>query len=247
MHSITWNGVASDTIGIRIERAPTIIRPRRKADVISIAGRNGDLVMMQDAWNNYVQPYDIFFGTGEYLSTETAADAVSAWLHSANGYAYLEDTYEPDIIRRAYYVDEQEIENAITQYGRETIRFNCRPERFLKSGMEALTLSRSGMIIINPTAFTSRPLLRIMGNGAGTLTVAGLDNQAYSVNISAINSFIILDCEEQDAYATAGTNLNNLVTITDGVDFPRLVSGENRITWTGGISSVVVVPRWFRI
>ena len=64
MHNITWNGVNSETIGLHIERAARIIRPRRKADIVSIAGRNGDLVMMQDAWDNYEQPYDIWFGNG---------------------------------------------------------------------------------------------------------------------------------------------------------------------------------------
>lgn len=246
MHNITWNGVASDTIGIRIERAATIIRPRRKADVISIAGRNGDLVMMQDAWNNYIQPYDVFFGTGEYLSAETAADAVSAWLHSASGYARLEDTYEPDVYRLAYYVDEQEIENAITQYGRETIQFNCRPERFLKSGETAVTVSSSNTQIANPTQYESRPLIRVNGSGAGTLTIAGT-NKTYSVSITGISSYMYLDCDEQNAYKTAGTNLNNQVTITNGVDFPRLGGGDNTITWTGGITSLQITPRWFRI
>jgi hypothetical protein len=60
MHSLTFNGTASDTLGVRIERSPRIIRPRRKSDVITIPGRNGDIVFMQDAWNNYVQPYEIF-------------------------------------------------------------------------------------------------------------------------------------------------------------------------------------------
>lgn len=245
MHNITWNGVNSETIGLHIERAARIIRPRRKAEVVSIAGRNGDLVMMQDAWDNYEQPYDIWFGNGTNLSAETGADAVSAWLHSASGYARLEDTYEPDIYRMAFYVNEQDIENAITEYGRETIRFNCRPERFLKSGETPITLSTSNVQMQNPTQYASRPLIRINGSGSGTLTIAG--TKTYSVSITGISSYMYLDCDEQNAYKTAGTNLNNKVTITNGVDFPRLNAGANTITWTGGITSVVITPRWFKI
>ena len=245
MHNITWNGVNSETIGLHIERAARIIRPRRKADIVSIAGRNGDLVMMQDAWDNYEQPYDIWFGNGTNLSAETGADAVSAWLHSAPGYARLEDTYEPDIYRMAFYVTGQDIENAITEYGRETIRFNCRPERFLKSGETPVTLSTSNVQMQNPTQYASRPLIRINGSGSGTLTIAG--TKTYSVSITGISSYMYLDCDEQNAYKTAGTNLNNKVTITNGVDFPRLNAGANTITWTGGITSVVITPRWFKI
>lgn len=246
MHSITWNGVASDTIGIRIERAATIIRPRRKMDVVSVPGRNGDIIFPQDAWDNYTQPYDIFFGTGANLSAEQAADAVSAWLHSASGYARLEDTYEPDIYRLAYYVDQQEIENAITQFARETIQFNCRPERFLKSGETAVTISSSNRTISNPTQYDARPLIRVNGSGNGTLTIAGA-SKTYSVSITGISSYIYLDCDEQNAYKTAGTNANNQITITNGVDFPRLQGGTNTITWTGGITSLQITPRWFRI
>lgn len=247
MHSITWNGVNSATLGVRIERSPRIIRPRRKVDVYSVPGRNGDIVLAQDAWNNYSQPYEIFFGTGAGLSAETAADAVSQWLNSAKGYAQLEDTYEPDIVREAYYVEEQSIENAITEYGRETIRFVCKPQRYLKTGLNTVTISSSGSTIQNPTGFISRPLIRINGSGACTLTVVGFDNPTYTVSISSINQYINLDCEEQNAYKTAGTNLNNTVTITAGIDFPRLAPGENKFTWTGNITSLVVTPRWFRI
>lgn len=246
MHKITWNGVSSDTIGIRIERAARIIRPRRKADVVSVPGRNGDILFMQDAWENYSQPYEIFFGTGADLSAETAADAVSAWLHSASGYARLEDTYEPDIYRKAYYVEEQDIENAITEYGRETIHFVCAPERFLKSGETAVTKSSSNTTMTNPTQYASRPLIRVNGSGSGTLTIAG-SAMTYSVSITGISSYIYLDCDEQNAYKTAGTNLNNNVTITNGVDYPRLSAGSNTITWTGGITSLQITPRWFRI
>lgn len=246
MHNITWNGVSSDTIGIRIERAARIIRPRRKADIVSVPGRNGDIVLMQDAYNNYQQPYDIFFGTGANLSAETAADAVSAWLHSADGYARLEDTYEPDVYRLAYYIDEQDIENAITEYGRETIHFNCRPERYLKSGETAVTLSTSNVQMTNPTGWAARPLIRLNGSGAGTLTIAGA-NGTYAVSVTGISSYMYLDCDEQNAYKTAGTNLNNQVTITNGVDFPRIAPGANTITWSGGITSVQITPRWYRI
>lgn len=248
MHKITFNGTASDTLGVRIERSPRIIRPRRKSDVITIPGRNGDIVFMQDAWNNYMQPYEIFFGTGADLSAETAADAVSAWLHSASDYARLEDTFEPDIYRLAYYTEETEIENALTEYGRTTILFNCRPERFLKSGETATTISGTSGTISNPTGFASRPLIRVNCSGSGTITVANSTaGKTYTVSLSNISSYIYLDCDEQNAYRTSGDNQNNKVTITVSGEFPRLWPGSNTISRTGSVTSVVITPRWFRI
>lgn len=246
MHKITWNGVASDTLGVRIERSPEIIRPRRKADVVQIPGRNGDILFAQEAWNNYSQPYEIFFGTGADLSAETAADAVSEWLQSSGDYARLEDTFEPDIYRLAYYIEETSIYNALTEYGRTTIRFSCRPERFLKTGETATTLSSSGRTMSNPTKQFSRPLIRVNGSGNGTLTIAGT-NTTYSVSLTGISSYIYLDSDEQNAYRTTAENQNNKVTITSGGDFPRLAPGTNTISWSGGVTSVVITPRWFNI
>lgn len=243
MHSITWNGVSSATLGVRIERSPRIIRPRRKVDVYSVPGRNGDIILAQDAWDNYSQPYEIFFGTGADLSAETAADAVSAWLHSAGGYARLEDTYEPSIYRLAYYIDEQNIENAVTEFGRETIRFNCRPERFLLTGETVVTKTSSGGTITNPTQYNSKPLIKITGSGAVTLSV-GSD---YKVSISSVSSYVNLDCDSQDAYKTTAENKNSTVTITKGDSFPQLHSGSNTISWTGSVTKVEITPRWFII
>lgn len=246
MHNLTFNGVNSASLGVRIERAARIIHPRRKISVVSIPGRSGDIVFPEEAWENYVQPYEVFFGTGADLSAEEAANAVSAWLHSASGYARLEDTYEPDYFRLAYYVDELDVENAITEYGRTTINFNCQPQRFLKSGETAVTFSVSGGSINNPTAFFARPLIRVNGSGNGTLTIAGA-NKTYSVSLSGISSYIYLDCDEQNAYRTAADNQNAKVTITQGGDFPRIEPGANVVNWTGGVTSVVITPRWFSI
>lgn len=244
MHKITWNGIDSDSLGIRIERAPKIIRPRRKATVVSIPGRNGDIIFMEDAWENYVQPYEIFFGTGIDLSAEAAANEVSNWLNATGtGYGRLEDTYEPDIYRLAYYIEEQNIENAITEYGRETIRFNCRPERFLKTGETIVKKTSSGSTISNTTKYNSKPLIKITGSGSVTLSV-GSD---FKVSISSVSSYINLDCDTQDAYKTTAENQNDRVTITKGDSFPQLHPGSNTISWTGSVTQVEITPRWFTI
>ena len=49
---ITWNGVSSDTLGIYVEKAPSMNRPARKMDSYDVPGRNGSIIRMQDAWEN---------------------------------------------------------------------------------------------------------------------------------------------------------------------------------------------------
>ena len=66
----------------------------------------------------------------------------------------------------------------------------------------------------------------------------------HTITISNINGSIVLDSEIQDAYK--GTvNRNADITLNKG--FPEFIPGENSITWTGGITYVEVIPRWWTL
>lgn len=251
MHNIQWNNFSLDSYGVRIERSPEIIRPRRKYDVLSIPGRNGDFVLMQDAWENYIQPYEVFIGDGSNLSAETTANTLSYFLHSANGYALLEDTFEPNIYRYAYYVDETDIYNGLTQYGRTTLRFNCRPERYLRTSEEAV---QNGDFLTGPYSYLhngAKPRIIINAGGVswgGTFKVVTTD-KTYELQLTGVQGRIILYCEEQDATNNNGDNLNDKVTILQGDSYPRLDPNGSTITWTisGTSPTVSMDPRWFYI
>lgn len=57
---ITWDGISSDSLNCIVERYPTYTVPQRKQSAISVPGRNGDLLLQQQAYSNYIQGYDIY-------------------------------------------------------------------------------------------------------------------------------------------------------------------------------------------
>ena len=85
------------------------------------------------------------------------------------------------------------------------------------------------------------PLITVTGSGKGTVTAG-----TSTVTISDIPSGgIVLDCELQDAYSVDKLqNLNSLITVENN-EFPKLTRGKNTITFTGGVESVKIVPRWW--
>lgn len=79
----------------------------------------------------------------------------------------------------------------------------------------------------------------VNGSGKGNLRIGD-----YVITISNISSYLTIDSELQDAYKGT-TNCNSLVTLSNG--FPKLIKGENEISFSGGITSVEVIPKWWTL
>ena len=235
---IIWDGISSDSLNCIVERYPVYTIPKRKQSAISVPGRNGDLLLQQQAYSNYIQEYDVYLsGPRNKSKLPEVARAVAAWLN-VGGYRKLVDDYTPGSFRMAFFQGPADFENIFNLYGRATLEFNCKPQRFLDDGETPETITASGGSITNPTAYNAKPLITVYGSGAATLQVG-----EYVCTLAAIDGNITLDSDTENAYKGT-TNLNSKVTIPD---FPELTPGDNEITWTGGITSVQITPRWWTL
>lgn len=234
MGVIIFNNKSSADCRIQVAHPPGYAYPERDYTVTHIPGRNGDIIQDNGCYKNVERTYEVSFDAPNE-DFATYANAVSAWLHSTTGYSRLEDSYEPNYYRMATYQESNIFENLYNQAGTATIVFECKPQRFLKTGDNTITI-RNSLTIMNPTGFEAYPLFKITGT-SGVLTVNG-----NSIEISSIEDFVMLDCELQDAYKE---NINKNSTISG--TFPALKTGSNTISWTGDISSVTMKPRWWTI
>lgn len=234
---IEFNGIRSSAVGVIVERYPDRPIPRRKYEKFQVPGRSGDIIAFEDAWDNIVQRYEI------YVSAETqglpiVAAAAARWLQ-APGYCRLEDEYDRDVFRRAAFVGPLDLANILNSFGRATIEFDCDPRRFLKSGAQPVAMTNGGKLT-SPTGFAALPIIRISGSGAGTLTVGGV-----TVSLTETDG-VTLDCEEQDCTRTVGGVVSNFNSGMTGA-FPALGAGVTEISWTGGVTAVEIVPRWWTL
>ena len=235
-NTFTFGGVSSDSLGLHIEYCPEQNRPARKMERYSVPGRNGDIIVAQDAWENIEQSYDIWGGNGTINDATVVGYSLADWLFSKNGYQRLEDTYDTQHYRLAFFEGPYDFQSVLRRRGRATITFSCDPRRFLLSGETAVTLTGTDTID-NPTSFTARPLLEVHGTGNGTIECGG-----NTITITGIYDGMVLDCDAQDAYYP-GVNLNSLVS----GEFPVIPGGTQTITITGGITSVEVTPNWWTL
>lgn len=168
MHSFTFNGRSSEEFGIRIERFPDLNRSARKFQAASVSGRNGNIYQMENAWEEVTVSYQIFAGERQEGAAVPDFTAIMEWLNSADDYAVLTDTYDPKHYRLAVFVDEIEIVSQWHTFGKATVMFRCRPQRFLAQNG---TLLKSEAIEFNN--FTSVYNGITVSSYDGTVTMSG--------------------------------------------------------------------------
>lgn len=234
---IVYGGESSSGYGMVVAEAPAYERPKRKETVYTVPGRNGVILFQEDAWEDVPRPYKVWLAEDANDTLVEKVDAFEAWINSKKGYTRLEDNFEPDIYRLAYYSGGDGFSNELTQYGEAVLTFTCRPERFLKTGETAVTVT-NGSVLANPTKYVSMPLIHIEAtNQTITVTINGKTITA------TVADYINIDCERQDAYRLVAENKNTSISGS----FPTIAPGNNAVTITGTATLVTITPRYYTI
>lgn len=237
MGVIVFNGVSSKDLGIRVATPPEYQIPERDISTALVPGRNGEAILHVGAFKNVKREYSVSFPADIPFSERAAT--IARWLFSSSGYARLQDSYDPNVYRMAFCQDTTSIESLYQEAGRTTLSFSCRPERFLLSGEDPIMMTTPGNIL-NPTGMVTDPLLRVYGTGAGKLTIGEKE-----VSIKRLDTeYLAIDCHTQDAFYLY-VNKNDTVSIQDG--FPKLGQSETYVTWSGGITKIEIIPRWWSL
>ena len=269
LNHLTYDGVDISSFGVFISGEGAFDAPARRGEMISIPGRNGSLFMDEGVFENITVEYPAFIGTGyEELFRTKLGDLRSA-LSSRGNYKRLTDTYHPDEFRLGVFREGLEVDpQHITRAGGFTMKFDCKPQRFLISG-EIPIVFYANSSIINPTLFSSSPLIKVTGNG--TVAIG-----KYIFYVSGNNTTIWIDTELMEAYIPAGelepwTDENgNIITeeieielelvngslypinMLEHIEFanslmPKIDPGAQPIRMSRTIRQLEIIPRWWRL
>ena len=232
---IVYGGETSSDYGIVVGEVPSFDKPTRRSNVFNVQGRNGSIIFQDGSFDDVTRSYKVWVAE-DNNNLADKVNAVSAWLYSKKGYQRLEDSFEPDVFRLAYYNGSGNVSNELMTVGETTLSFVCRPERFLKSGEEVVSVT-NGDSINNPTRFEAKPLIHIEGTGTVSVKIGGKTITA------SITDYINIDCDRLNAYRLPSENKNADVTGT----FPTIPEGVNTITLTGSITKCEITPRYYTI
>lgn len=234
MRSLTFNNVPSYSLGIAISGEGTYDAPARNVSKYTVPGRNGDLILDNGSYKNITVVYPAFV-TGDFQTNDAA---IREWLLSPKGYSRLTDDYHPDEYRLAMYSGGITFDpTAWNKHAEFNMRFDCKPQRFLVSGEEQVTIASSSDTITNPTGFDALPLIEIDCVGDAVVTVNGT-----TMTFEGLEGGIVLDCDIQTAYY----GLDPMGGYMMGA-FPFLGPGENAISYRGDVTEIRITPRWWRL
>lgn len=258
MGNFVFNGISAAQMGLVVERFPSQHVPRKRMTNIKIPGRSGDLHQWDGSFENFKKRYVCWFKENPLRpGLALRAQYIKNWLLSAPAAARLEDTYEPDIYRLATYTGGAEIENVMNRFGRFTVEFDCAAPSYLVSGEEPTVLTATGIkddvitkTLMNPTKWTSLPLVEVTGSVGGVITIRDEYLQVRFIGFDDVRTLYI-DCDTREAWEVVDgveVSRNDWVILSD---YPRLREGKNTVSFvdggTTGIKSVKIYPRWWHV
>lgn len=221
-HTLIWNGKTAEQMGLKIISLPPIQLSTERVDEKEVEGRDGTLTI-----------------TNGYTSDEKTVEAdyigdkpfeIANWLQGSGKVIFgnMEDRYYKARINNVVPLS-QVLENYLYNF---PIKFKCQPFGYLLEGDYPIEITKSGTVLYNPGTYKSLPLITIYGAGVGILTI-----NSINYTITNINGSITLDSEILEALDGRGGDF-------ESDDFPELNTGENIISWSGGITKVIIIPRW---
>lgn len=228
----TFDGVDSKDYGVYITQEAAYNAPERDVEMITIAGRNGEYALDHGRFLNVTVTYKAGITATDEASFADAIRALRNQLASRRGYCRLEDDYNTNEYRLAVFRGGLEV-NAVDvlKAGEFTITFDCQPQRFLKSGENAVTVT-SGDTITNPTLFDASPLLSVWGYGD-----INIGDSTITVPNSQLGTVVIGPSDEAQSPVTltvSGSQLENGDTINiNSLRFTTIVGAPSGVSFNG--------------
>lgn len=242
---IKFAGIRSDEMNLIVEHYPQKVFPERSYEVLEVPGRDGDIVIDNGNFKNYRQSYSVFIDSNDPDEAyyQRVSSKIAEWLLSNPGYQRLEDSYDPEFYRMAYYSGGSNFSNFFNTYGRGTIEFTCAPRRFYKSGDEARIVGDE-TILYSPSKFPSDPIYEIQPSS--TTPAISINANVMQFSIASTSYPIIVDVQKHTAMAGG----QRVQIVSDGihdVSYEDLkLYRENMIAYSG-VSSLKITPRWWTL
>lgn len=150
MHNLIYGGINSEDYKAYITNAGIYKSPEKRYKKYTVPGRNGVLLEDTGTFENVEVEYPFCV----YENCDTNYRAYIAALKRKKGYQRIEDTFHPEYYRMGAFLDEFEPKE-VTSDGEMcngVLKFDCMPQKWLKSGEEPMIFWTTAVIPSEETA-----------------------------------------------------------------------------------------------
>ena len=238
MQEIYFNDRYLSEFSCVITEPPKRPFPKRKYEKISIPGRNGDLVLDDECYENISLTYKVETIPSLYdgKDIDEVLTDLKAWLLSSVEYKKLYDTELPEGFNWAFCSGISDAVKTFDEMYEFNITFDCKPFFYLDTGQIKKTFTSTSISLYNEGNYKAYPEIKIVGTGRIMCYVNG---QYFT--ISDVSPNVIVDSEKMLAYSS---NLIDKSDLFSG-KYPILSVGANTISFVGaGFQSATVLTRW---
>lgn len=221
----TFKNISSkDYLGIT--KLPSIFKAEKDISLIEVEGRDGFLTQDLGSYRSIVKTVECI------IKDLSQIDFICSWL-SGSGEVIFSN--EPDKIYKATIKNQIEFTQLVSTYDYHEfiIQFECQPHKYSLTN-NLITLITTPQTIVNSGSASSKPIIKVFGTGAITLTV-----NSNIVSLTNISEYIIIDSEMMDAYKGSSLCNNQMYG-----DFPILEVGNNAISFIGTVTSIEITPNF---
>lgn len=233
MSYLVYSDFDSRNFPIKLQNNLTFSSAKRTENYIKIDGLDGEVDNSDGTFTNVVQEFPFVIRSFDSDSQKVAND-ITNLLNQDNNWHELIFGGDPDYVYIAKYSDSLNLERTLSSYGKAIITFNLKPYKYLKSGLNAITLPTS---IKNNTTRTAKPIIRIKGTGTITIKIG-----SSQLSLKNVDEGVIIDSRAQTITSLNGAfnRYNNMTSYP----FPTIGVGNQVITTTGTITECTITPRW---
>lgn len=228
---VFFNGRDLSSFSAYLADSNYLSSPAREVEKFSVPGRSGDLIAETGRFSNFVLTVSLYINK----DFQKNADELKNWLNSCTGYCRYEETRYPDDFRMACFTAEFVPDLFDRKGGSVILTFDCKPQRWLKSGERSVKISES-LSFRNKTRFTALPVIEVSGTGS-------FEIEGKTFTVTENTGTITIDSERQEIYE--GTENRNSCVELYQYEFPELPVGNINVSVDG--VSLNVRPRWWKI
>lgn len=218
-----FDGENSRNYGVYVTDVEVFGTPVRNVEMIQIPGRNGSYALDHGNFENIEVTYHCAIGADSQSDFNDAISDLRNMLASRIGYKRLEDEINTSEYRMAVYKGGLDVPTLNKETGTFDVVFDCKPQRWLKSGETAVDVSST---ITNPTPFEAAPLFTV--EGYGDITING-----KTITVSAVPTGNILLANKTSITAQWATGLHALVKVAELTFDPALLNTNDDIILDG--------------